>query len=337
MGRTVSLVNGALAVALAGILAGSALASTPAAGKAHKTAKPAKPAKVVKAVTVPGGVRIAGIRVGGLAPGAAAAAVKAAFATPLPLVVDGVRVELHPAKLATAYIDPAVGHARAATSGTNVHLFVSVDGAAVRSVVDKLSKRFDRKARNAALGMKNGRPFISQDRDGVTLDSSTLLQRVVHSLTGNVRRPVSIKARIVKASVTAQSFGSVILVDRETNRLTLFHSNNTVWRVFPVATGQSIYPTPAGRFSIVVKWINPTGYPPTQDAWAAGLQPVPPGPDNPLGTRWMGLSAPGIGIHGTDEPTSIGYSESHGCIRMQVADSEWLFTKVRVGTTVFIV
>jgi lipoprotein-anchoring transpeptidase ErfK/SrfK len=51
----------------------------------------------------------------------------------------------------------------------------------------------------------------------------------------------------------------------------------------------------------------------------------------------MGLSAPGIGIHGTDEPSSIGYSESHGCIRMQVPDSEWLFTRVRVGTTVFIV
>ena len=171
----------------------------------------------------------------------------------------------------------------------------------------------------------------------VTLDSKTLLQHVIQSLTSNVRRPVSVKAMTVKAAVTAQSFGSVILINRETNHLTLFHANNQVWRVFPVATGQAIYPTPTGRFSIVVKWVNPTWYPPTQDAWAAGLKPVPPGPGNPLGTRWMGLSAPGVGIHGTDEPGSIGYNESHGCIRMQVADSEWLFTKVRVGTTVFIV
>jgi lipoprotein-anchoring transpeptidase ErfK/SrfK len=51
----------------------------------------------------------------------------------------------------------------------------------------------------------------------------------------------------------------------------------------------------------------------------------------------MGLSAPGIGIHGTDEPSSIGYGESHGCIRMHVPDSEWLFSRVRIGTTVFIV
>ena len=129
----------------------------------------------------------------------------------------------------------------------------------------------------------------------------------------------------------------MILINRSTNRLTLFHSDNTVWRVFNVATGQSIYPTPAGHFSIVVKWVNPTWYPPTQDAWAAGLSPVPPGPGNPLGTRWMGLSAPGVGIHGTDEPDSIGSNASHGCIRMQVPDSEWLFSRVRVGTSVFIV
>ena len=64
---------------------------------------------------------------------------------------------------------------------------------------------------------------------------------------------------------------------------------------------------------------------------------MPPGPNNPLGTRWMGLSAPGVGIHGTDEPSSIGWNASHGCIRMQVVDSEWLFDHVRVGTTVFIV
>ena len=55
---------------------------------------------------------------------------------------------------------------------------------------------------------------------------------------------------------------------------------------------------------------------------------MPPGPDNPLGTRWMGLSAPGVGIHGTDDPSSIGYSASHGCIRMQVPDAEWLFDHV---------
>ena len=88
---------------------------------------------------------------------------------------------------------------------------------------------------------------------------------------------------------------------------------------------------------IVVKQTNPWWFPPTQDSWAAGAKPVPPGPGNPLGTRWMGLSAPGVGIHGTSEPWSIGHSESHGCIRMQIAAAEWLFNRVRIGTPVFIV
>ena len=51
----------------------------------------------------------------------------------------------------------------------------------------------------------------------------------------------------------------------------------------------------------------------------------------------MGLSAPLVGIHGTPDAASIGYSASHGCIRMHVPEAEWLFDRVRIGTTVFIV
>ena len=145
------------------------------------------------------------------------------------------------------------------------------------------------------------------------------------------------RAETVRPEVTASSIGPVILINRAKNRLWLFRDDNQIWRDFPVATGQAIYPTPAGRFNIVVKQENPWWYPPTQDAWAQGLSPVPPGPNNPLGTRWMGLTAPGVGIHGTDEPGSIGWNASHGCIRMQVPDAEWLYGHVKIGTTVFIV
>ena len=71
--------------------------------------------------------------------------------------------------------------------------------------------------------------------------------------------------------------------------------------------------------------------------WAAGLGPIPPGPGNPLGTRWIGTSAPGIGIHGTHAPSTVGTAASHGCIRMYMSDVEWLFERVRVGTPVFFV
>lgn len=61
---------------------------------------------------------------------------------------------------------------------------------------------------------------------------------------------------------------------------------------------------------------------------------VPPGPHNPVGSRWMGLSIRGYGIHGTNEPNSIGKAASHGCIRMARADLEELYPQVAVGDTV---
>jgi lipoprotein-anchoring transpeptidase ErfK/SrfK len=81
---------------------------------------------------------------------------------------------------------------------------------------------------------------------------------------------------------------------------------------------------------------NPWWRPP-DSPWAQGLKPIPPGPGNPLGTRWMGLDAAGVGMHGTPDDASIGYSASHGCIRMHVPDAEWLFNQVHIGTPVFIV
>jgi lipoprotein-anchoring transpeptidase ErfK/SrfK len=125
------------------------------------------------------------------------------------------------------------------------------------------------------------------------------------------------------------------VINRGKNLLSLYDGTK-LRHQFRVATGQSAYPTPAGRFHIVVKWRNPWWYPPAA-SWAAGESPAPPGPGNPLGTRWMGLSAPGVGIHGTPKPESIGYSMSHGCIRMLIPQAEWLFDHVGIGTTVFIV
>src|SRR5207253_10236621 len=63
---------------------------------------------------------------------------------------------------------------------------------------------------------------------------------------------------------------------------------------------------------------------------------IPPGPDNPLGTRALDLSAPGIRIHGTPDDASIGTHASHGCIRMHIPDSEDLFGRVDIGTPVII-
>ncbi|HEY6960637.1 MAG TPA: L,D-transpeptidase family protein [Gaiellaceae bacterium] len=304
-------------------------ATTTTAPTTTTTAPP--PANVL-----PVGVRVAGIRVGGLAPAAATEVVKAAFAKPLPVVVDRSRLLLDPATVASPYAATAVAKARASAPGTNVKLVLSLHGAPLRTWVAAVEKRFARAPVDARLVFRDARPVIRDDRAGRTLDAKALTARVIAALRANSRLPVRAHTRTVAAGVTADSFKEVIVVNRELNRLFLYDGDK-LRRTFPVATGQAIYPTPRGRWHIVVKWKNPWWYPPTQDSWAKGLKPVPPGPSNPLGTRWMGLDAPGVGIHGTDEPTSIGYSASHGCIRMQVPDAEWLFDHVDIGTTVYIV
>jgi lipoprotein-anchoring transpeptidase ErfK/SrfK len=286
--------------------------------------------------TIPAGVRVAGVKVGGLTPQEAVAAVQAAYARPLTVVVDRSKLVLDPHALSSAYIPTAVARARVAEPRTNVKLVVAVRGASVRAWVAKVAKRFARPAVDASLSFRGSQPHIRADHAGRALDAAKLTKRVIASLTTNSRLPVRVRTVVVAPAVSADGFAHVIVINRSLNRLYLY-SGDKLFRSFPVATGQSSYPTPRGDFQIVVMYKNPWWYPPTSSPWAQGLKPVPPGPSNPLGTRWMGISSPGVGIHGTNSPSSIGYSASHGCVRMQVPDAEWLFAHVDVGTTVHIV
>ena len=286
--------------------------------------------------TVPPNVRIAGVNVGRRSPAAATAAVRSAFRRPLTVTVDGARIVLHPEKLAKPYITGAVARARASRPGTRVKLVVAVRGSAVRAVTARLAKRFERRAVNAELGFRNARPVVSREQSGRDLDGAAVTRRIVRALSQNTRVPLRFRTVTVAPQVTRRSIGPVILINRLLNRLSLYDGARP-WRTFGVATGQSSYPTPRGWFRIVVKARHPWWYPPTSSDWARGLEPVPPGPGNPLGTRWMGISAPGVGIHGTPDAASIGYSASHGCIRMRIPDAEWLFDHVGIGTTVYIV
>jgi lipoprotein-anchoring transpeptidase ErfK/SrfK len=211
-----------------------------------------------------------------------------------------------------------------------------VDRARVTAFVAKLAARFDRKPVSARLLLRDFRPLVTKSVTGRTIQQRRTAQQLLTELVHGSRVPIVVPAKIRQPTATSTSIGPVIVIRRASNLLTLYDGMRYV-RQFHVATGQAIYPTPLGRFQIVVKWKNPWWYPPTQDSWAKGLKPVPPGPNNPLGTRWMGLNAPGVGIHGTDEPASIGYSLSHGCIRMLVPQAEWLFDHVNVGTPVFII
>ena len=102
--------------------------------------------------------------------------------------------------------------------------------------------------------------------------------------------------------------------------------NDRVVRIFETAVGAPHSPSPTGTFTIINSIEHPT--------WYTKGRTVPPGPANPLGTRWLGLSQKGYGIHGTNVPSSIGKNASHGCIRMRNHDVEQLFKMVQVGDVV---
>lgn len=104
---------------------------------------------------------------------------------------------------------------------------------------------------------------------------------------------------------------------------------------YRIACGMPAHPTPTGRFSVAYKEKNPTWLPP-HSIWAREAKITPPGPGNPLGTRWIGLSSGEVGIHGTNAAWTVGSRASHGCIRMTIPDVENLFDKVDPGTPVTI-
>jgi lipoprotein-anchoring transpeptidase ErfK/SrfK len=103
-------------------------------------------------------------------------------------------------------------------------------------------------------------------------------------------------------------------------------TNGRVVKVYPIAVGKAETPSPTGSFRVVSRVIDPT--------WYTKGKIVPPGPANPLGNRWIGLSERGYGIHGTNVQNSVGHAASHGCIRMRKADVEELFKLVEIGDPV---
>jgi lipoprotein-anchoring transpeptidase ErfK/SrfK len=286
--------------------------------------------------TIPEGVTIGATTVGGMTPDQATAAVQQAFSVPLKIILGTTTISVTPDVLgAVPAIDKAIERALAAPPDTAVPLGVNAPGAALVQFVAKLGRRYDRQAVDAKLLLRHLRPWLSKERAGLKLDQRRAVRDLLAALYSGQRDGIELVQTRVRPKVTRRNFGPVIVIRRGSNRLFLYQGTR-YRRVFAVATGQSRYPTPLGRFSVVVKWRNPWWYPP-RSSWAAGQSPIPPGPNNPLGTRWMGLSAPGVGIHGTPSDSSIGYSVSHGCIRMHIPEAEWLFNHVVIGTPVFIV
>jgi lipoprotein-anchoring transpeptidase ErfK/SrfK len=281
-------------------------------------------------------VKIEGVKVGGLNPHIAFRRVTAAYAKPIRFALGQERWARGPAALgAVPDIEGAVSQALDAKASETVSIGVRLDPEVVRRYVRSLDKRYRREPVDAALtGLVAARPSISAERTGREVRQGWMVRAIVNRLKSTVRRPLPLALRELEPRVKKAEFGHVIVIQRGANVLTLYDGERTV-RTFGVATGSAEYPTPSGTWRIVDKQRNPWWRPPDSD-WAKDAKPIPPGPGNPLGTRWMGLDAAAVGIHGTPDAASIGYSASHGCIRMRVPEAEWLFEQVDLGTPVVI-
>ncbi len=132
-------------------------------------------------------------------------------------------------------------------------------------------------------------------------------------------------ARVHAANPDAMTGTRRIVVSIPDCKLALIE-NDRIVKVYETAVGAPVSPTPTGTFQIVTRIANPTYYHPGKV--------IGPGKANPLGTRWLGLTAKGFGIHGTNVPRSIGRAASHGCVRLRNSEVEELFELVRVGDVV---
>jgi lipoprotein-anchoring transpeptidase ErfK/SrfK len=298
-------------------------------------AAPTASAQTPPEPVIPHGVTIAGFDVGGKTAAEARDALEKAYAKRLQITYKTQRWSVAPAYLGSyAYLDKAVAEALAAKANAKVPLATHVHTGKIARYAAKLDALFSRPAVNSKLLIRAGKPFLTKPVWGVNVDATATAALITNAFAGLNRGPLRLQVDTFPAKVNRVNFGPIIVIHRGPRRLYLYR-NTLLVRRFPIAVGMPGHATPLGRYRVIVKEVDPTWNPP-DSPWAEGLGPIPPGVDNPLGTRWIGTSAPAIGIHGTPVPSSVGTAASHGCIRMYMSDVEWLFGRVRVGTPVII-
>jgi len=290
-----------------------------------------------RAAVVPRGVTLGGLNVGNLSIEEARTAIAWWYNRPVHFVFYGKRWSVRPEALgASIDVTQALDRALKAKAGEHLALYPTIDRDQLARYARALDKQLSIPATDASATLTAAlTPVLHAGKAGIEVKPIATRRRIEKALRLAHRPLLRPAAKTVAPSLTRKDLDVVIVIHRGSNVMHIF-SGTRPWRTFNVATGQSIYPTPLGMWHVVDMQRNPWWRPP-DSSWAKGLKPIPPGPGNPLGTRWMGLDAAGVGMHGTPDDASIGYSASHGCIRMHIPDAEWLFNHVHLGTPVFIV
>jgi lipoprotein-anchoring transpeptidase ErfK/SrfK len=315
-----------------------------------------------KRAVIAEGVQVNGVQIGGLTPARAEAKLRAALLDPL---AKPVKVRYHHRHFTLTPEQASVGvdiHgtvAKALARSREGNMFtrswrnvrgesldaqlaadVTYSEAAIQKLIKRVQRKLNRPAKDAALDLETGQVNPTHSQTGVRVKFNTLAKDLKKTLLAReASKTVKVHTKTVQPEVTdadlAKKYPSIIIVDRGAFKLTLY-KDLKVAKTYGIAVGQVGLETPAGLYKIENMAVNPSWHVPNS-AWAGDLagKVIPPGPDNPIQARWMGIYA-GAGIHGTTADGSIGTAASHGCIRMHIPDVIELYDQVSVGTPVYI-
>jgi lipoprotein-anchoring transpeptidase ErfK/SrfK len=302
----------------------------------------------VSTPTVAFHVTVSGVDLKGMDATQAGAAIVAACATPtlapLAATAHGAIYTLDVASAVTCDVDGMVAAALAATEDTVVPAAWAPNAPAITTFIAQIAKAVNSKPVDAKRTIKKKRLKVIAPVAGRTVDTAagqTLVSGaiVAELAAGGVTQPaVVIPITLKDAKVTMAKLGKTIVVVLSERRLYLY-SGAKIDKQYRCAVGQKRYPTPVGIWKIVRKVKNPSWHN-NGSAWASRMAAyIPPGRNNPLGTRALYLDASGIRIHGipASENSSIGHAASHGCIRLKNSNAVKLYPLVKVGTPVYIV
>jgi len=308
------------------------------------------------------GVTIGGVDVGGLDATQAKRAVRNQLLAPLRhsirISFDGRSWKLPGESLkVSADLDNAVADALADSregglpgrlvryvTGGSVDKRVSADivysQPAVNRFVRRVAVAVDREAQDAAVNSTGDSLEVVAGKNGRKLRDRLLTRELGAAvLNANARHTIVAQVHSTKPKVTrsevASQYPSYLTLDRATFTLRLW-KHLKLAKAYTVAVGQEGLETPAGLYHIQEKQENPSWHVPNS-AWAGSLagQVIPPGPEDPIKARWLGIFE-GAGIHGTEELESLGSAASHGCVRMSIPDVIELYPQVEVGTPIYI-
>jgi lipoprotein-anchoring transpeptidase ErfK/SrfK len=225
-----------------------------------------------------------------------------------------------------------------ATTDRRIDPEVEFSAAAVQRLVDRVRVDMSREARDAEVDFET--VSVTESKTGRTIDAKALKSSVIAALTDpssdrEVRAKLEKVAPKVSTEDVADKYPTILVVDRSSFRIRLYKNLEQV-ESYPIALGAAGQETPSGLYDIQNKAVNPAWHVPNSD-WAGELagRVIPPGPDNPIKSRWLGIYD-GVGVHGTSDRGSIGSNASKGCIRMLIEDVEALYERVDVGAPIYI-